>query len=158
MIERKILIDANLLLLFVVGFADIKLIKKQQKRLSKYEIEHFEILNLFIEEYSKIVVTPHILAEFWNLMGEERGNWDRDKKRVFDIACSIIKNAVEIYNPAAELIERKEIKWLGISDVSLLIVAENEGYPLISADAKLCIQAMNLGIETYNIWHIWDNQ
>jgi len=158
MIERKILIDANLLLLFVVGFTDIKLIKKQQKRLSKYDITHFEILNLFIEEYSKIVVTPHILAEFWNLMGEERGNWDKDKQRVFDTVCLIIQNAVEIYNPAAELIERTEIRWLGIADVSLLEAAEKQGYSLISADAKLCIQAMNLGIETYNIWHIWDNQ
>lgn len=156
--EKKIIVDANLLLLFVVGATSPNLITKHRRFHPKYNTDHFERMELFISNYSKIVVTPHILAEFWNLMGEERGNWDRDKQRVFDIACSIIKNAVEIYNPAAELIERNEIKWLGISDVSLLIVAENEGYSLITADGPLCAHAKKLGIKTYNIWHIWDNQ
>lgn len=110
MSERKILIDANLFLLFIVGKTNPNLIIKQQKRLSKYDMKHFKILDFIVAKYSKIVITPHVLAEFWNLMGEDRGRWDVNKQDILKTAFSVIRYACEIRDPAKALIERTEIR------------------------------------------------
>ena len=61
-----VVVDANLLVLLVVGSASKKYIAKH-RRLRDYTVEDFELLGLIIGDFSDIVLLPHILAEVSSL-------------------------------------------------------------------------------------------
>jgi hypothetical protein len=61
-----VVVDANLLVLLVVGSASRDYIAKH-KRLQGYTIYDFELLGLIIADFSDIVLLPHILVEVSSL-------------------------------------------------------------------------------------------
>src|SRR4051794_4687825 len=65
--EISVAIDSNLLLLFVVGTASRDYIGKH-KRLRPFEEGHFDLLMEELSVATKIVLTPHTLAETSNLI------------------------------------------------------------------------------------------
>ena len=60
-----IIVDSSLLLLFVVGTADAKYIA-MHKKLTKYSILEFELLSMILDEFTGIILVPHVLAEVSN--------------------------------------------------------------------------------------------
>lgn len=62
-----VLLDTNLLLLYLIGSFDLTLIKSF-KRTAMYTEQEFQWLDEFTRKFSKIVVTPQILAETWNFL------------------------------------------------------------------------------------------
>jgi hypothetical protein len=62
----SVLLDANLLLLLVVGATDRSYIKRH-KRLKAYTESDFDALQEIIQTMTGIVVTPNILTEVSNL-------------------------------------------------------------------------------------------
>ncbi|KAF0165241.1 MAG: hypothetical protein FD157_1593, partial [Rhodocyclaceae bacterium] len=61
-----ILIDTNLLVLYVVGTASRSYIEKH-KRLTEFVVEDYDALLKLINNASAVFVTPHTLAETSNL-------------------------------------------------------------------------------------------
>lgn len=153
---KKIVIDANLLLLWLAGHADLAIIRSH-RRLQRFEIRHFHSLSEMVAPYRTFVVTPHILAELWNLIGEDRGTRDARRARLLETAKGLVGLAIEIYDPAVELTTRPEISWLGLADVSQLVAA-SRGFDLISADGPLCHEAMRLGIHALHFWQKTDEK
>jgi hypothetical protein len=148
-----LLLDTNLLLLYLVGIArsgDIG----SHKRLKMFERRHFEILLDLIQPYKNVAVTPHCLAEVWNMIGEQSNAFDLDRAQLIEFARGFVAEAIEVYEPAKQLVERDEIRWLGIADVSQLSAALERGFAMTSADGRLCHQAMALGIETHHFWQL----
>ena len=86
-----IILDTNLLLLFLVGSYDVKLIKKY-KRTLKYSEEEYEWIVIVVSSFSTIVVTPHILAEVWNFIEKINDN----------ILLAFIENAIKMLNVFSE--------------------------------------------------------
>ena len=66
---RNLLLDTNLLLLYLIGCKDPKLLKSA-RRLNAYIEEDFYLLVEFIEVngFTQLVSTPHILTEASNLI------------------------------------------------------------------------------------------
>ena len=151
----SVVLDANLLLLFVVGTADRRLVGKH-RRLSAYDETHFDGLVDLLASFDAVVVTPHSLAEFWNLMGERRRPGDRDHEAIQACALSMVASAVEIHHPATDLITWREIGWLGLSDVAQIAAAGERGATLLSADGPLCHAAGLTGVEAISFWRIVD--
>lgn len=71
--SKALLLDTNLLLLYLVGGKDPQLIDGA-RRLNAYTEEDFDLLYEFIESngFLQLVSTPHILTEVSNLVGVER--------------------------------------------------------------------------------------
>lgn len=67
-----IVIDANALVLLVVGLMDKKLIA-QHKRTSIYQVQDFEDLFNFIQDLSNVVVLPNVWTEVDNLLNKFTG-------------------------------------------------------------------------------------
>ncbi len=63
---KPVLVDANLLLLMMIGSFDPALITNF-KRTSDYTIRDYEILVKFVGYFSGVVTTPHLLTEVSNL-------------------------------------------------------------------------------------------
>jgi hypothetical protein len=151
--RNGVLLDTNLLLLYLVGLSRSGNIGFH-KRLSMFEQRHFCFLLDLVSPYKNIVVTPHCLAEVWNLIGEQSNSFDLDRARLIEFARRFVSEAVEVYQPAKQLVGRDEIRWLGLADVSQLSAALEGGFAMTSADGLLCRQALVLGIETHHFWQL----
>ncbi|WP_336938897.1 hypothetical protein [Acinetobacter modestus] len=64
----KLIIDANLLLLFVIGFVNNGNYISKSDRLKKFNKADFDILLEILKEFKEVYVTPYIAAEVSNLI------------------------------------------------------------------------------------------
>ena len=61
---KGLLVDANLLLLFLVGTHDLQLVGDgKYNKLSKYTPEDYRLLIRLQAVFKRIVTTPHVLTE-----------------------------------------------------------------------------------------------
>jgi hypothetical protein len=147
----KIVIDANLLLLLVVGLAGQVLIKKH-KRLQAYEVRHFTYLRTILADYDGIVVTPHSLTELWHLIGEQDARkTDADKIKIQQTASVLMRESIEVFEPSKNLAANPSISRLGLSDVAQIHAAQR-GHTLISVDGPLCYAARLQSVTAINFW------
>jgi hypothetical protein len=92
-----LLIDANLLILYVVGILDEDLIDRH-KRTRKYSKEDWEELRQFILAYRSLVTTPSVLTEASNLLSF--GMTGKTKSELFDaLGSMILERLDEKYTP-----------------------------------------------------------
>ncbi len=63
---KGILVDSNLLLLLLIGSHDLSLISRF-KRTSGYTIDDYKLLADFVQMFSGVTTTPHVLTEVSNL-------------------------------------------------------------------------------------------
>jgi hypothetical protein len=153
---RKIVVDTNLLLLWVAGTADLKLIEKNRRLYPKYKVEHFNFLMNLLSEFQTFIVTPHSLAELWNLIGEQKDAQDSDFQRIFYTASAFVSNNLEVYTPATTLLKNPNTVWLGLSDVAQIDAAVQNSASLVSSDGRLCHQARQQAVEAYSFWTLFD--
>lgn len=134
-------IDANLLVLFVVGSTDVNLIAKH-RRLRGYSEEDYHILTDMLEQAERIFVTPNTLTEASNLLGQ---HGDPERLNLFESLKFIIQQkCVEIFVESASASSRSEFIRLGLTD-SALLEAVSEEAPLVTVDADLYMAALNDG-------------
>ena len=67
-----VLVDSNLLLLFLVGCCDVELIERF-KRTDAFDADDFEILSAFLGKFRRIITTPGLLSEVNSLAGTMKG-------------------------------------------------------------------------------------
>jgi hypothetical protein len=149
--RKAVAIDANLLVLLVVGLADAELVARH-RRLKTFTADDLALLELLIEESAGVVVTPNTLTEASNHL---RNIEEPSKTRISLVFRNFISNVQEVYVTSADASARDEFLWLGLSDASLLEVAREE-VVVLSTDANLCIAAANAGYEAVNFNHLRD--
>lgn len=152
---KPVIVDANLLLLLVVGSAGTQYIA-QVKSTQRYDVYHFDILITVLKTHAKIIVTPHSLTEVWNLIGEKKADWDQRHDSYLASAFKIVAQAVEVHTPASDLVRSKEIAYLGLSDVAQITAAKLHNGLLLSSDGKLCHAAQLQGVEAQFFWTLDD--
>ena len=85
-------LDANLLVLLVVGSVDQELIAKH-RRLRRFATEDYEKLLGLIARVERVFVTPNTLTETSNLLAQHR---DPERSRFFDRLRFIIQESEEV--------------------------------------------------------------
>ncbi len=130
-------IDANLLVLFVVGSVDRELIRKH-RRLQRFSIKDYDRLIDAIDAVAKVYVTPNTLTETSNLLAQHR---DPERSRFFDRLRFIIDKSEEIVVASTNASHRTEFKRLGLTDSVLLEVVSGET-PLLTVDLDLYLAAL----------------
>ena len=136
----SVLIDANLLVLFVVGNADKRRIKSHN-RLSRYTVESYHRLRDYVSIVQRLIVTPHLLAETSNLLGRA----DQESNQIFfDRFKSIITSSEifeEAYVPSRDAMAHPTYRYLGLTDAGILALARRET-AILSDDRKLVDAAL----------------
>jgi predicted nucleic acid-binding protein len=89
-----------------------------------------------VSRYDKIVSTPQVAAEAWNMTGND-GRRDAVALSIKERLRSILVSMVEIHHRARQLIEEPAFECLGLADVSLLSAARATGADLLTADGRL---------------------
>ncbi|GAB2585280.1 PIN domain-containing protein [Spirosoma areae] len=148
--KAGLLLDTNLLVLYVVGYYDPKRIT-QHKRTNKYTPEDFDLLLSFMAQFKQFVITPNILTEVNNLL--EGGSYQYGP--ILSILPQLTRNFIEIYEPSYLVMtdQNKVFIKFGLSDTVSCKVAE-ENYLILTDDLKLCYYLQNNGFDALNFNHL----
>ena len=125
-------IDANLLVLLVVGRMRPALINRH-RRLKGYSESDYEALVGLFDYGAKILVTPNTLTETSNLLAYGPADVN---SRLFAVLKSMIEDSKEIVVLSKVASNVPEFAWLGLTDAVLVEAASREA-PLITSDLRL---------------------
>ena len=150
---NRLLIDANLLVLLVVGLANETYIEKH-KRLAAFDRTDYLLLKELIGASSGIIVTPHVLAEASNLLRQVK---DPLQRELTARLRRLIEDVTETQVGARIAVARNEFLWLGLTDAAIL-ATELEDVTILTADAGLHISAEKAGRKSLNYNHIRDQR
>ncbi len=132
MIPTRMFIDANLLVLLVVGETGRNLIAKH-KRTESFEIEDFERLVSIVNSMDRVLVTPNTLTETSNLLAQ---HGEPERSRCFDVLRLLIEKQEETVVASADAARNREFRRLGLTDAVLLEAVSAET-PVLTVDFDL---------------------
>jgi hypothetical protein len=129
--RRGLVLDANLLLLFVVGLRSAKRVERNSRLRGDYTPNDAELLFRFCELFDRIVTTPHILTETCDLLR------DRDDRIQLGL---MIRAWREEFLPSLEVVEQPAFAYLGLADTAILDLAGK--YLILSDDGQLVTEVL----------------
>lgn len=147
----RLLIDTNLLVLFIVGSASTDYIPKH-KKLTAFTVEDYEVLLKIVAQATEILVTPNTLTETSNLVsyiGEPA------RSQVLQCLRLVITESKEKYVSSSLVAQRPEFVWLGLTDAALLEASVRD-VTLLTTDFNLYCAALKKGDMALNFNHIRD--
>lgn len=148
MLPRPIAVDANLLVLLIVGLASETYIP-QHKRLRAFTVADFQLLRGLLGSASSIVVSPNVLTETSNLI---RQITEPARARITAVFRHFVISATETYVPSARSIEDPTFPRLGLTD-SVLLSPEFAELLIVTVDLDLYLEASRRGHDVINFNH-----
>ena len=150
MARKGIFIDANLLVLLVVGATDQALISKH-RRLRTFMVEDYGRLVELIEQAGQVFLTPNTLTEASNLLAQHP---NPERSRFFAVIRRIIGKSEEIIVESKTASRNNAFVRLGLTDAALLEVISEET-PLVTVDLDLFVAAFAEGkVAALNFTHL----
>jgi hypothetical protein len=143
---RGVLIDANLLLLFVVGLLD----PHQITSFNAYEPNDFELLARVVEHFEAVVTTPHVLTETSNFLGQLPGQQAAQGRAVL---AQLIPDLQEESRSASALAERSPFQPFGLTDTGIDERA-SEAHLVLTDDLPLYHYLAGQGRDAINFNHL----
>ena len=147
----SLIIDANLLVLFVVGTTNRSWIARH-RRLKAFSIQDFDLLCRVIGSYSQVYVTPNTLTETSNLLGYIA---EPARSKVFETFRALILSAQEEYVQSRIACKMMEFPHLGLTDSGLMEIS-SQSRSLLTTDLDLYLSALRRGISAINFNHLRD--
>lgn len=148
---NSIVIDTNLLILYIVGCTARAYIAKH-KKLAAYSEKDFDLLCACIAEASSVVVTPNTLTEASNLI-RHIGNPARTEICYF--FRDLLQLVAEEYHNSKDALSQRSFIRLGLTD-SILLCASHGSRTLLTSDLDLYLEAASLGVQAINFNHYRD--
>ncbi|MSP01969.1 MAG: hypothetical protein EXR07_13095 [Acetobacteraceae bacterium] len=143
-----VVLDANLLVLFVVGAASRSYIAKH-KRLRAYTEKDFTLLLDVLSASPRIVVTPNTLTETSNLL---RQIAEPARAHIYAVFQALLADTDEVYVESDRAARHAAFPRLGLTDAALLTVV-TAGHVLLTADLDLYLAADRQGQAVINFTH-----
>jgi hypothetical protein len=140
------LIDANALIILLIGLIDPKLINKH-KRTSIYEERDFYDLISFVGDIKELVVLPNVWTEVDNILNNFTGNY---KEKYIEQITNTIKSTTEKFMESKTATESVGFYDLGLTD-SLMLEYSKECKLLITSDSSLSDYAIANGITVFDL-------
>lgn len=142
-----VLVDANLLLLYVVGVYDRGQVERFRRTRDRFVAEDFDTLTSVLGRFDKVVTTPHILTEVSNMMGQLSGHV---REGSFELFARSVLSMKESYTPVAALSRNPAFVKFGITDASIRDIAS--GYLVLTDDFPLSnyLRSQSLDVLNFN--------
>ncbi|MEM9555104.1 MAG: PIN domain-containing protein [Acidobacteriota bacterium] len=146
---KKAVLDANVLVLLVVGAADPSLIERH-KRTEIFAEEDFDTLTRFLKPYLKLQVTPHALAEASNLLAQSKSP---AREQLRQALAHLLGTLVEVCIPSETAVRNEVYLRLGLTDATLA-EAVARGATLLTTDLDLYRAVQAQGYLAVNFNHV----
>jgi hypothetical protein len=148
-IKEGILLDTNLLLLYLVGRFNPNLIAKF-KRTRTFSEEDFETLVRLLALFTTKLTTPNILTEVSNLAGQLE---DRARAECFEVLAHEIQLLDERYVPSEDAAKHTAFRKFGLTDITIISLAKDK--PLVlTEDLALCNYLLSQKVDAINFNNI----
>lgn len=147
--QAGILVDTNILLLYVVGLVNRQRISKF-KRTQQFFPEDYDLLTQILKSFQKVVTTPNILTEV-NSLANQLG--EPERSRCLQLFGQAIAKLQEIHQPSQQLALLPEFQKFGLTDCGILNVAQGS-YLVLTDDLRLTATLQRKGIDTVNFNNI----
>jgi hypothetical protein len=147
--SRGVLIDSNLLLLYVIGQYDRDLIARF-KRTAQYEIDDYELVERVFTLFRTVVTLPNVLTEVSNLAGQLS---DGLRASVFRTLGERIELLSEHYLASGDVAEEISFNRFGLSDVAMAMLAKDR-LLVLTDDFRLSLLLTELQVEHVNLNHL----
>jgi hypothetical protein len=134
--ERSVVLDANLLVLLVVGTASPDYIRVH-KRLKAYARSDYVLLRQLLSGASRILVTPNTLTEMLNIAGQIL---EPARSTILHTFRRLLGLSDEVYINSRQAAERPEFLRLGLTDSVVLATATDQA-TIVTADLDLYLEA-----------------
>ncbi len=148
-----VVLDANLLVLFVVGAASKDFIARH-KRLSAYTVEDYVMLRGLVSRARSVLVTPNTLTEASNLASQIA---PPARTRILQVLQTLVAETAEIYVPSKLASKRSEFIRLGLAD-SVLVELGSQDVTVVTADLGLYLAMLDKGAAAINFNHLRDQR
>ena len=146
-------IDANLIVLLVVGLVGRDLIGRH-RRTKAFVVEDYDRLSQVISRVGNIRVTPNTLTEASNLLAQ---HGEPQRSRLLRMLRALIEQSPETVVASADAARHDVFPRLGLTDAALLEVVSADA-PLLTVDLNLYVAAVASGDEAainFNHWRGW---
>ena len=147
--SRPLILDTNLLVLFVVGAVDEGLITRH-KRLQAFNVEDYRQVLAMVTACSRLLLTPHVLTETSNLARQVR---EAAQAEVSAVLKLLIARFPEELVSSCSAVEHPRYVQLGLTDAVLLRLSATPGAVLLTTDGDLYGAALSEGRNAYNYGH-----
>lgn len=145
--QKGILIDTNILLILFVGIVNPNRIP-QFHRTKKFIPEDYKLLSALLKSFSKIVVTPNILTEVSNLIGNSNLK-DPELSLCFNAISQAVNQLDEFYIESKTATQVEQFTKYGLTDCGIISVAR-DSYLVLTDDFKLAGYLKKIGIDSIN--------
>ena len=149
-VGKSVLLDANLLLVFLTGSFDEQLFGRF-KRVSAYSVEDYRLLVRLLGFFRVLITTPHILTEVSSLANHLPDRLKPDWYRSFGallVAQDRFPNFLERWVPAGQLAATPEFAAFGIADASVRAFATEA--LIVTEDFRLSGVLKKQGVSVLN--------
>ncbi|MDB9313789.1 PIN domain-containing protein [Spirulina sp. CS-785/01] len=147
--NQGIVIDTNILLLWVVGTVNPKRIEKFSPT-DCFNLQDYELLLPIIDYFQKIVTTANILTEVNSFLNKLR---EPERSQSLLILAKATENLEEIYLPSSQVVTHPKFTTFGLTDSGIVEISRNQ-YLVLTDDLKLWSYLNNSGIAAINFNHI----
>lgn len=139
--HKGILVDTNLILLYLVGSLDVYLIKNFSCT-SMFTEDDFNRVSKFIDFFDIKIIVPHVLTEVSDFID--------NRQNLQAVLKVFIENSREIFIESIELSIKDTFLKFGLADTSVTYTAK-DNYLIFTDDRPLYGFLINSGIEAVNL-------
>lgn len=133
-----IYIDANLIVLLVVGLTKQELILKH-RRTKEFTVVDYELLIEFLAQFSTVLVTPNTATEASKLL---RQHAEPERSQILGTFRNLVKESEETSIDSSVAVDHVRFPSLGLTDIVLLSEA-SPNTPLITVDLDLYLETLS---------------
>jgi hypothetical protein len=144
-----LLVDTNLLLVFLIGQLDPKLIARF-KRTQAFSPSEFRLLARFLAEFQKTYTTPNILTEINSLANQLPEKTRTDFLVLFRKQIELV---AEQYVPSVQISSEPLFKKCGLTDAATVVIARQR-LLVLTDDFRLCGYLESQRVDFVNFNHI----
>lgn len=145
-----VLVDTNLLVLYFVGAYNPALVGRFRRTADRFVPEDFGTLASFLENFDRVVTTPHVLTETSNLLGQ----LGQPAKGVcFTALGQAIPSMHEHRTPATTLTNSAAFLPFGVTDTAIYEAAPST-YLVLTDDLPLYAYLAGQGVDVLNFNHL----
>jgi len=146
---KGVLVDTNLLVLFLVGTVNRQRITNF-KRTGDFSIEDYELLARLIAWFGKLIATPHVLTQVSDLT-DLAGNELVASRKLFKKL--VIEQIEETYDGSRLLVADSCFDHFGLTDAAIATVC-SRGVLVLTTDLRLHLMLQERNIDALNFNHI----
>ncbi|MCS6759767.1 MAG: hypothetical protein MO852_13075 [Candidatus Devosia euplotis] len=143
--KGTVILDANLLLLLLVGETDRSLIAKH-RRLQAYQEVDFDWLRTILRAPCELLLCPNMISDTSNLV---RYIYPVAAERVAATLALLLQQSTEKYVQSVLAAEESAYARLGVTDAVLIMLSKTNA-TLVTEDLDLALAAERIGSDVVN--------